>query len=109
MGHDEFESQVWPALAHRIPAFERIGVLRSWAGHYAFNTLDHNMVIGPAPDPDNFIFANGFSGHGLQHSPAVGRGVSELVTYGEYRSLDLSELGFERILKGEPFRELNVI
>ena len=60
-------------------------------------------------DRPNFVFANGFSGHGLQQGPAVGRAVSELITYGEYRTLDLTPLGYERVLKNEPFLESVVI
>jgi glycine/D-amino acid oxidase-like deaminating enzyme len=107
--HDEWEEQVWPALAHRIPAFERIGVTHTWAGHYAYNTLDQNAVVGPAGPVPNFLFANGFSGHGLQQSPGVGRAISELITYGEYQTLDLRELGYDRILRAEPFVERSVI
>ncbi len=84
-------------------------MLRGWAGHYAYNTLDQNAIVGPAPHPSNFIFANGFSGHGLQQSPAVGRAVSELITYGGYRSLDVTGLGYERILANEPFPETAII
>ncbi len=107
--HDEFNEQIWPALAHRIPQFDKISVKRSWAGHYAYNTLDHNAVVGPAEAVPNFIFANGFSGHGLQQSAGVGRGVSELICYGEYRSLDLSELGHQRIVERRPFTEDAII
>ena len=60
-----WQDHVWPLIATRIPQFEAIKVTSSWAGHYAFNTLDHNAVLGPHPDVSNFIFANGFSGHGL--------------------------------------------
>ena len=109
MDHDIFERKVWPAIAHRVPAFEAIKVLNGWVGHYAYNTLDHNAVIGPHPEVRNFIFMNGFSGHGLQQSPAVGRGVSELVTYGGFRELDLSPLGYERILRNQPVKEKAVI
>jgi glycine/D-amino acid oxidase-like deaminating enzyme len=109
MDHDIFERKLWPVLAHRVPAFERIKVLNSWVGHYAYNTLDQNAVIGPHPDVRNFIFMNGFSGHGLQQSPAMGRAVSELITYGRYRELDLSPLSYERVLKGEPMLERAVI
>ncbi len=104
-----WEEQIWPVLAHRIPAFERAKVLSQWAGHYAHNALDHNAVIGPHTDVGNFIFVNGFSGHGMQQSPAMGRGVSEIVTYGEYRTLDLSPLGYDRIARGEPFPETAII
>jgi len=104
-----WEDKVWPVLAHRIPAFERIRVISRWAGHYAHNRLDQNLVVGPHDKVRNFFFANGFSGHGMQQSPAVGRGVSELITYGEYRSLDLTPLGYDRIVRGQPFVERAII
>lgn len=107
--YDEFEEIIWPALADRSESFEAIKVVNQWAGHYAFNTLDHNMVVGAHPEVCNFIFANGFSGHGLQQGPATGRGVSELIIYGGFRTLDLSEVGFERIVAGRPFLERAVI
>ncbi|MBV2143427.1 FAD-binding oxidoreductase [Falsochrobactrum sp. TDYN1] len=107
--YDEFEEIIWPALAERSPSFEAIKVINQWAGHYDFNTLDHNLVVGRHPEVINFVFANGFSGHGLQQGPAAGRGVSELITYGEYRTLDLSEVGFERIFENRPFLEKAVI
>ena len=109
MDHDVWEDKVWPALAHRIPAFERIRVTSRWAGHYAYNRFDHNAVIGPHPEVSNFYFLNGFSGHGMQQSPAMGRGLSELIAYGEYRTLDLSPLGYDRIARGEPFVETAII
>lgn len=104
-----FEDVVWPALAHRVPAFESVRLLDAWAGHYEVNTLDHNAVIGPHPDVRGFLFANGFSGHGLQQAPAVGRGLAEWIATGGYETLDLSPLGYERIVRGEPVRELNVV
>lgn len=107
--HALFEEVIWPALAERSEAFEAVKVVNLWAGHYAFNTLDHNMVIGPHPEVENFIFANGFSGHGLQQAPATGRGVSELIAHGGFRTLDLAPLGFERVVSGRPFLEKAVI
>lgn len=107
--YEEFEEIIWPALAERSPAFEAIKVLNQWAGHYDFNTLDHNLVVGRHPVVRNFVFANGFSGHGLQQGPATGRGVSELIVYGEYRTLDLTEVGYERIVENRPFLEKAVI
>jgi glycine/D-amino acid oxidase-like deaminating enzyme len=104
-----WEEKVWPALANRVPAFERVKVVQKWAGHYAFNTLDQNAIVGPHHEVANFIFVNGFSGHGFQQSPAMGRGVSELIAYGEYRSLDLTPLGYHRIVTGEPFVERAII
>lgn len=107
--HDIWENKVWPAIANRVPAFEAVKVINSWVGHYAFNTLDQNAIIGPHPEVGNFIFVNGFSGHGFQQSPAMGRGVSEIIAYGGFRELDLSVLGYERIVKNEPFLETAVI
>ncbi|MCP5026534.1 MAG: FAD-binding oxidoreductase [Actinomycetia bacterium] len=109
MDGDIFEKKVWPVLAHRIPAFERIKVNTRWAGHYAHNTLDHNVVVGPHHEVQNFIFANGFSGHGMQQSPAIGRGVAELITHGSFQSLDLTPLGYRRIVDNEPFVESAII
>ena len=106
---DIWEDIIWPALATRVPAFEAVKVINSWVGHYAYNTLDQNAIIGPHTEVSNFIFVNGFSGHGFQQSPAMGRGVSELVAYGEFRNLDLSPLGYDRIARGEPFLEKAVI
>ena len=107
--HAIWEDKVWPAIAKRVPAFERVKLINSWVGHYAYNTLDQNAVLGPHPEVTNFIFANGFSGHGLQQSPAMGRGVSEQIIYGGYCSLDLSPLGYDRIAANRPFVERAVI
>lgn len=107
--YDEFEEIIWPALAERSEAFEAIKVVNQWAGHYDFNALDHNMIVGRDPTVTNFVYANGYSGHGLQQGPAAGRGVSELIIYGGFRTLDLSEVGFERIIENRPFLEKAVI
>lgn len=107
--HSLWEEHVWPAIAARIPAFDRLRLRTSWVGHYAYNTLDQNAILGFHPDVANMVFANGFSGHGLQQAPAIGRGIAELVTHGAYRYLDLSPLGIDRILENRPLLERAVI
>ena len=109
-----FEDGVWekklaPILANRIPAFANLNILDAWVGHYEFNTFDHNAIVGPHSQIDNFIFVNGFSGHGTQQAPAMGRGISELITYGEYRELDLSPFSYGRLERGERLIERAVI
>ncbi|OYX75189.1 MAG: FAD-dependent oxidoreductase [Rhizobiales bacterium 32-66-11] len=107
--HALFEDVIWPTLARRIPAFERLRPGRAWAGHYDMNLFDQNAVLGPAPGCTNLLLANGFSGHGLQQSPAVGRGLSELIVHARYVTLDLSPLGYERIAQNAPLVERKVV
>ena len=104
-----FEETIWPVLAERVPAFEALKLARAWAGHYDYNTLDQNAILGPHPEIANFHIVAGFSGHGLQQSPGVGRAIAELIVHGGYRSIDLSRFGFERVLRNEPIIELNVV
>jgi glycine/D-amino acid oxidase-like deaminating enzyme len=104
-----WDDVVWPRLAERVPGFEAIKLHSAWAGYYEFNVFDHNAILGCHDSCSNLYFANGFSGHGLQHSPAVGRGLAELLLYGRYTSLDLSDLGFARVTDNKPIVELNVI
>ncbi|NXU10843.1 FXRD1 protein, partial [Pardalotus punctatus] len=106
--HDYFQEQVWPRLARRVPAFESLRVRASWAGYYDYNTFDRNGVLGPHPRLENMFLAAGFSGHGLQHSPAAGRAVAELLIKGRYETLDLRRLGWDRLVAGEPLEEHGV-
>ncbi|WP_298843248.1 FAD-binding oxidoreductase [uncultured Roseobacter sp.] len=107
--HGLWEEKFWPIIATRVPAFERVRVINMWVGHYDFNTLDQNAIVGASPEVSNFMFLNGFSGHGLQQAPALGRGLAELITNGAYSSIDLSAFGAGRILAGEKFLEKAVI
>lgn len=107
--HEEFEERIWPTLWHRIPAFDALKVRQFWTGHYEYNMLDHNGIVGFHPEMGNFMFANGFSGHGLQQSPAIGRAVAELIVDGGFRTLDLTPFRYERIPANEPFLEEAVI
>jgi len=106
--HAFFDREVWPRLAERAKAFESLKVVSAWSCHYDYTLLDQNAVLGAHPAVANLLFACGFSGHGLQHSPGNGRAMAELVIYGAYRSIDLTRLGFARLLSGTPLRERNV-
>jgi FAD-dependent oxidoreductase domain-containing protein 1 len=104
-----FESEVWPQLAARVPAFESVKVVNAWAGYYDTNTLDQNAVIGAHPGVGNLYFANGFSGHGAQQAAGAGRAVAELIVHGAFRTIDLTRLGYPRIAERRPLLERNVI
>ncbi|HEV7614174.1 MAG TPA: FAD-binding oxidoreductase [Steroidobacteraceae bacterium] len=107
--YDAFEDRLWPALAHRIPAFEAVKLERAWAGYFEMNTFDHNAILGPHDSLTNFLFMNGFSGHGMQQAPVIGRAVAEFILHGRFTSIDLSELLFSRITDNRPLPEANVI
>jgi glycine/D-amino acid oxidase-like deaminating enzyme len=107
--HDLFDEVIWPTLAHRVPEFEALRVENCWSGYYEYNVFDHNAIIGYHPEIENCVFANGYSGHGLQQGPATGRGVSELILRGRYTSLDLSALSWARVLENRPIVEKNVV
>jgi FAD-dependent oxidoreductase domain-containing protein 1 len=108
--HGYFERAVWPALAHRFPAFEAAKCHRTWSGLYEQCELDGNPIIGNWPgERENFYVAGGFSGHGMMHAPAAGRAVAELVTTGSFQTLDLSRLGYDRVVRGEPYPEAGIL
>jgi FAD-dependent oxidoreductase domain-containing protein 1 len=106
---DMFHDYVWPVLAERVPAFAAVRITSSWAGYHELNLLDHNGIVGRHPAVANVVFAAGFSGHGIQHSPATGRAVSELLVDGAFTTLDLSPLGWDRVIAGTPLWEKNVV
>ncbi|XP_017757907.1 PREDICTED: FAD-dependent oxidoreductase domain-containing protein 1 [Eufriesea mexicana] len=107
--YDYFEEKIWPILAQRVPAFEKLKLKSCWAGYYEFNTFDQNGIVGLHPYHQNLMFATGFSGHGIQQAPAVGRAVSELIVDGKYTTIDLSNLSFERIINNTPTYEANIV
>lgn len=107
--YDFFDNELWSKLAHRVPAFENLKVQSAWAGYYDYNYIDHNLIIGNHPYFNNFLFANGSSGHGLQHSPAIGRAISELIIYDKFHTVDLDNFTFNRFLEpSESQAEKNV-
>lgn len=104
-----FEEVIWPTLAHRISAFEAIKLNRAWAGLYDYNGFDQNAILGRHPELDGILFCNGFSGHGIQQSPAAGRAIAELIVHGSYQTLDLSAFDYARIPANRPLKEAAVV
>ncbi|KAK6467989.1 FAD-dependent oxidoreductase domain-containing protein 1-like isoform X1 [Huso huso] len=107
--HDFFQEKVWPKLGHRVPDFQNIKVRSAWAGYYDYNTFDQNGILGIHPLVNNMYLATGFSGHGLQQSPATGRAVAELILDGGFKTLDLTALGLGRLFSGERMLERNIV
>lgn len=104
-----FDEKIHSLLANRIPAFEAIKLKSGWAGYYDYTTLDQNPIIGRDPYFGNVLWATGFSGHGIQMAPAVGRAITEFIIDGNYRTIDLSRFSWNRILREIPLQERNII
>ncbi|HHY93550.1 MAG TPA: FAD-binding oxidoreductase, partial [Firmicutes bacterium] len=104
-----FVDEIWPVLASRVPCFDTLRLENGWAGLYDENSIDHNAIIGCHPELPGFYLINGFSGHGLMQGPAAGRGLAELIMWGEYRTVDLSPLGLSRFAAGKLIVEEAVI
>jgi FAD-dependent oxidoreductase domain-containing protein 1 len=96
-----FLEQLWPILSHRVSNFEQAKIIRGWAGLYDHNTKDQNAIIGEHPELTGYYLVCGFSGHGMQQAPAIGKGMSELIREGRYRTVDLSPLSYERFERNE--------
>jgi sarcosine oxidase subunit beta len=103
---DLLERIVEPAM-HRVPPLEAAEVSNGWAGLYE-TTPDHNSVLGPPRGVEGLMLANGFSGHGFMHAPAVGQLITEWILDGK-PSLDLSPLRLERFSEQKATVEANVI
>jgi glycine/D-amino acid oxidase-like deaminating enzyme len=101
---EKFEQMIWPELVDHIPSFDRLKILRGWAGLYEVNTLDGNAILGEWPALKGFFLANGFSGHGFQQCHAVGRYIAELML-GKSPTLDLSIFSPQRIPDKAPVFE----
>jgi len=108
--HYYFERVVWPALAHRFPQFEATRCKNTLPGLYDQNDFDGNPIIGPGADGlGNFHLLAGFSGHGLMHAPGSGLALAELLLKGRYETLDLTRLGWQRVVDGKPLPERGII
>ena len=106
---NDFEELVWPALANRVPAFEKLKLTGGWAGYYDCNKLDNNAIVGKHPKYENVYLATGFTGRGLMQAPGIGRGLTELITTGKYQTIDLSSFSVERVLSAEKRTEPYVL
>ncbi|CAH0389591.1 unnamed protein product [Bemisia tabaci] len=107
--YEWFDEKIWPQIAKRAPCFENIKLLNAWAGYYETNLFDENGFVGLAPSHSNLYIAAGFSGHGIQQSPAVGRAIMELIMYHKFIKIDLERLSPERILLNKPIYESNIV
>ncbi len=105
----QFHDRIWPILAARVPAFEELRLTGGWAGYYDMNLFDQNGVVGAHPGAPSLLHAAGFSGHGMQHAPGIGRGMAELIAEGGFTGLDLSPLSIARLARGETLLERCVI
>ncbi|XP_063972151.1 FAD-dependent oxidoreductase domain-containing protein 1-like [Diachasmimorpha longicaudata] len=106
---DFFEKNIWPLLGDRVKSFQNLKIKSSWAGYYDYNKFDENGIIGAHPLFNNLYFACGFSGHGIQQAPAVGRAIAELVCHAEFRTIQLDSFSFDRLISLEPMQEVNII
>lgn len=104
-----WEEEMWPAIATRIPAFERLRVLHTWVGHYDFNVLDQNAILGEHPEAPGLHWATGFSGHGFQQAPAVGRALAHSIAHGTWGPIDMTDLSWSRVVENRPIRERAII
>lgn len=102
--YDQFETNLWPELVDYVPSFDRLKVIRGWAGLYAVNTLDGNAILGEWPVIKGLYLMGGFSGHGFQQAFAAGRYIAELIL-GQEPALDLSIFSPQRILDNRPVLE----
>ena len=109
MDNELWEHTVWPILFNRIPQFDSLKLISQWAGHYAMNTVDQNAIVGPHNIIQNFFFLNGFSGHGTQQAPAMGRATAELLIYDTFKTIDMSAFKYERLLSGDKVIEKAII
>ncbi len=107
--HHLFEEQMWPVLAGRIPAFEQLRLEGAWAGHYDYNTLDQNAVIGAFEEVPGLYCITGFSGHGVQQAPGAARALAELIVHGQFKTIDCTPFSPARVARGERFAERNII
>ncbi|MHA6253148.1 NAD(P)/FAD-dependent oxidoreductase [Oceanobacillus sp. CAU 1775] len=104
-----FEEELWPILASRAKNFEQLKMEKGWAGLYDYNYKDQNAIISGHSNMEGYYMITGFSGHGFQHAPAAGKGLSELIRLGRFETIDMSVLSAERFAKNELVLETVVL
>jgi sarcosine oxidase subunit beta len=100
--------QLLPTALRVFPPLEAASIEHSWVGLYEM-TPDRHPILGPAPGVEGIFLANGFSGHGFQHAPVIGKLLAEMIVDGEATTVDVSSLGLERFERGELVREGHVV
>ena len=100
--------ELLPTAVEVFPPLEEASVEHSWVGLYEM-TPDRHPIIGEAPGVKGFYLANGFSGHGFQHAPVVGKLLAEMIVDGEATTVDVSSLGLERFSQGGLVSEGHVV
>lgn len=107
--YDFFNNVIWPEAAERIPVLDTLKLIRAWSGLYDVCLHDANDILGTHPEVRGLYLAVGFSGHGMQQSPAVGKGLSELIRLGRYETLDLTPFRFERFEENDLIEEEGIV
>jgi sarcosine oxidase subunit beta len=105
--HRFIEEELLPTAVRIFPPIEHAGIASMWAGLYEM-TPDRHPILGEAPVTGLYM-ANGFSGHGFQHAPIVGKLLSEMIVEGHARSVDVSSLGLDRFTSGDLVVEGHVV
>lgn len=105
---DHFESHVRPQIARRIPSMATAKVRSGWASYLDYNYIDQNLIVGRHPLFSNVLFTNGSSGHGIEHSMAIGRAIFEQILFCEYKTIDLKNFGMERFYESLPVFEKEI-
>ncbi|HXD32546.1 MAG TPA: FAD-binding oxidoreductase [Pyrinomonadaceae bacterium] len=105
-----FIEKILTRAAERVPCLvdAEVNPRRAWAGLYEM-TPDHHAIIGPAPEVEGLYFVNGFSGHGVMHSPASGRVTADLILHGRSDVIDTSDLSVTRFAQGRALKETAIL
>ncbi len=106
---DWFESTVSVGV-ERFPWLAEAGLDQQacWWGYYEV-TPDHNPILGRMPTAENWVNVAGFSGHGVQQAPTVGRLIAEEIVLGKAQSINIDPLRIDRFSTNRLQREHNIV